>query len=172
MANKSVPLTAKAVANYFLDIAKREKASITSMKLQKLVYVSHGWFLALVDLPLINEPVEAWQYGPVIPSLYQEFKEYGKTPIDKPAVDYEMVAGTIRLVEPSVDEVKGISLLLDKVWDAYGGLSAYQLSNMTHEPDTPWDQVWNGSDGSKVRGLDIPDEVISRHFKQLRKHQD
>jgi len=44
------------------------------MKLQKLVYYAHGWHLALNNEPLIDEQVECWQYGPVISSLFHEFK--------------------------------------------------------------------------------------------------
>nr|WP_256351506.1 type II toxin-antitoxin system antitoxin SocA domain-containing protein [Pseudomonas gingeri] len=53
------------------------------MKQQKLVYYSHGWHAGYTDQPLINEAVETWQYGPVIPSLYHEFKRFGSGEIVK-----------------------------------------------------------------------------------------
>ena len=60
------PYTAKAIANYFLKHRKRfkRKGPITQMKLHKLVYFAHGWHLALKGEPLIDETLQAWDYGP------------------------------------------------------------------------------------------------------------
>lgn len=74
--------TAKAVANHLLDFGLTRKNEIPPLKMQKLVYISHGWHLALSDgKPLVSdEYVEAWPYGPVFPSVYHEFKHYGASP--------------------------------------------------------------------------------------------
>src|SRR5208282_4587731 len=66
-----------AVANWFIENLSR----VDPLKLQKLVYFAHGWHLALRDQPLIDELVEAWDYGPVVPSLYHQFKRYGNQSI-------------------------------------------------------------------------------------------
>lgn len=51
------------------------------MHLQKLTYFAHGWYIAFNDQeqiqPLINEPFQAWEYGPVCSSIYHEFKGFG-----------------------------------------------------------------------------------------------
>ena len=39
--------SAKAIANEFLNFAKQDNIEISQMKLQKLVYISHGFCLAL-----------------------------------------------------------------------------------------------------------------------------
>ena len=52
------------------------------MKLIKLVYIAHGWHLALENgKSLISEAVMAWKYGHVINSLYQKLKRYGSQDI-------------------------------------------------------------------------------------------
>ena len=56
------PYNALVVANYFIDKAKAEGVSLTPMKLQKLIYMAHGWHLALYDKPLIDEQFQAWDY--------------------------------------------------------------------------------------------------------------
>ena len=72
--------SAKAPANYF--IGKYGRFKISPLKLQKLVYISHGWHLAIFDRELVDdEYAEAWQYGPVFPSLYHEFTEFGANPM-------------------------------------------------------------------------------------------
>lgn len=31
---------------------------------------------------LIDEQIEAWKYGPVVPSLFHDLKKYGNQPVD------------------------------------------------------------------------------------------
>ena len=73
----------KAVANYFLDCAKEDGESLTLLKLVKLVYLAHGWHLGLTGDPLIKENVEAWRYGPVVPSIYHDLKIFGNNAITR-----------------------------------------------------------------------------------------
>lgn len=134
--------SAKAIANYFIEIANREGKQLSPMKLQKLVYFAHGWYLALYDEPLLDEKVEAWRYGPVVPSLYHEFKSYGSGKIDHYATDIDL--DDFEIVTPKVPNDRELKAFLEKVWEVYGGFSAVQLSNMTHEPNTPWASTWDG----------------------------
>jgi uncharacterized phage-associated protein len=153
---------AKAIANYFLDLARASNSALTPMKLQKLVFFAHGWCLALYGRPLIADAVEAWKFGPVIPSLYHEFKSAGSAAIETPAstVDLE----NFDLVFPRVpQEDRETRELLDQVWRSYGGLSAYQLSSLTHLPGSPWSQVREGREDD-ARGVVIPEPLIARHF--------
>src|ERR1700676_3931940 len=82
--------SALAVANWFLARAAADGKSLDPMKLQKLIYFAHGWSLALTDIPLIEEHPEAWDYGPVIPSVYHEFKLFGRKPITERAKRFEI----------------------------------------------------------------------------------
>lgn len=69
-----MPYSAKAVANEFLHLAKDEGRSVTPMQLLKLVYFAYGWYWAFADDRLLDERVQAWKYGPVVPSVYHEFE--------------------------------------------------------------------------------------------------
>ena len=60
--------TPLAIANAFIERALREEYPITHMKVQKLVYIAHGWSLGIRGEDLINENIMAWKYGPVIAS--------------------------------------------------------------------------------------------------------
>jgi len=72
-----MPKAVEAIANWFLDRSKSDGKPVDPMKLQKLIYFAHGWHLGLIRHPLVDELFEAWEYGPVVPSIYHEFKMFG-----------------------------------------------------------------------------------------------
>ena len=152
--------TPSHIANFMLDRAEREGRPISQMKLLKLVYIAYGWVLATLDKKLFDEPIYAWQHGPVIRSLYDEFKHYGRDPISGRSVSFDLE--TFDMTEPRVrsDDSKVLTVL-DKVWDVYKGFSAWSLRNKTHEPGTPWSQTYDAD----IRDAEIPDELIKPHFE-------
>lgn len=162
-----MPYEAKAVANEFLKLAEWEHKKLTPMQLIKLVYFAHGWHLALTGEPLINENVEAWRYGPVIPSLYHEFKVFGNEPITRKATVGEWITFdkkvNLALNEPGIPEGTYAHNLIKRVWDVHKHLSAIQLSNMTHEPDSPW----TTTEGKEIKGTDIANEKIRDYFLRI-----
>ena len=148
------PYEAKAVANFFL-----KKQHLTQMKLHKLVYYSQGWHLTLRNAPLLSEMIQAWQFGPVVPSLYHEFKEFGVEPIDRLATQFNRV--------PEIDLYdRFVRGLLEKIWKVYGVYTATRLSIMTHGRGSPWSVTDHRNPG--VRNVDIPNELIAAHFRRLR----
>lgn len=80
---------ALAVANYFVELAEKEGKPITLLGLVKRVYIAHGFSLALFHKSLLDprfDKVEAWRYGPVIPSVYHSFKQNRANPITEKTV--------------------------------------------------------------------------------------
>lgn len=159
-----------AIANWFLDRASKDNVTLSPMKLQKLIYFAHGWSLAILNAPLIEEHPEAWDYGPVIPSIYHEFKEFGAGAITARATELSTASkegGTFllngRFIEPSVGaDDHNTNALLERVWQVYGKFSPVQLSNMTHAPKGAWHQAYEASKGRK--GVDISDDLIKAEF--------
>jgi uncharacterized phage-associated protein len=167
----------KAIANYLLARAKSDSQTLTPMKMQKLVYFAHGWHLAIKNEALINEQVEAWEFGPVIPSLYSAFRRFGDQAITEPAqrsrseVHAAMQRGSDSPFNPTLDdcpEQAGFTkALLDKIWSVYGGYDAIQLSNMTHAEGTPWRTVFDEHNGRLPKGTDIRTDLIRDYFRSL-----
>ncbi len=151
------------VANYFIDISKSYKKYISPMKLQKLIYYAHGWHLAITGEPLINEYVEIRNYGPVIQSIYSFFAGYGNGPIKKRAWILDGANNNlISPVFPISKDSNNVKKLLNKIWEVYGGLTATQLANSVHQPQTPWFKIW-GQDGVS-NGTIIPNKMIEQFF--------
>jgi len=117
----------------------------------KLVYIAHGFSLALLNKPLITEPVEAWRYGPVVKSVYKAAKRYGRGPItdDLPSI------GTRGELSPES------RIFIGSVAKKWGHLPGVALSNWTHLPDSPWYKTYDEHEPNK----EIPDELIRTHFK-------
>jgi len=168
-----------AVSNEFLRLAERDERRVTPLKLQKLMYFAHGWHLALRDGPLVAEHVQAWDYGPVFPSTYHEFKDFGGSKIDRFASEVTWNNGTIKFVRPTIDDeakpdeshvnLSYARAIIDRIWHVYGQYSAGRLAEVTHEEGTPWwiirEKAKREFQGRIPRGLNIPDEMIRDHFK-------
>ena len=122
-----------AVANTFIkNYAGNE--GIDHMKLQKLTYLTYGWWLAKNDEPFIAEEPEVWEYGPVFSSLYRALKEFRSIPITSP----QSVSPDEEVLLIKEGNQKKI---IDWVWNKYKDFTGVDLSNITHEKDSPWRKI-------------------------------
>jgi uncharacterized phage-associated protein len=156
----------KAVANRIIEIAEEKKLALDHMKLQKLIYFAHGWCLAISGEPLINEPIEAWKFGPVINSIYHAFKRFGSGVITQKAVSFDgcdFVIPTVGKDDTFTNE------LLETIVKAYGReFTAIQLSNMSHEQGSPWEVTWKKKNpDEQLKYLQIENEEIKDYFTKL-----
>lgn len=155
-----------AIANELILLANSCGSPLTQMKLQKLIFFAHGWYLAICDEPLIDESFQAWRYGPVLPSVYDKFKIYGMLGIDKPGAELVYTANGFEWNTPRVtDNTGNVKDLLDKIWDVFGKYSGTQLSEMTHAPNTPWKKM--REEYGDARSISIPNKLIKDYFKGL-----
>jgi len=117
------------VANGFINLTEPEKGDlISNLKVQKLLYYAQGFHLAMFGKPFFEEEIQAWQYGPVVPEVYHQFKEYGSGPIP---------LNTEFTFDKFNEEQKD---LLSEINTVYGQFSAIKLMDMTHN-ETPWSNV-------------------------------
>ena len=157
---------ALAVANEIIILAKAAGDPPTQMKLQKLMFYAHGWHLALADTPLIDQQFEAWQYGPVVSSVYHTFKHYRMAPITALGTDIQMIGGSIQLVSPQLINGAGYAAaLLRKTWEVFGHYSGGQLSAMTHAEGTPWANARRTY--GNMDNVPMSDESIKQYFRGL-----
>ncbi len=154
------------VANFILNRADAEGRNISILKLLKLVYIFFGWTSAFhPDRYLFSDRIEAWQYGPVIPSLYYELRKFGREPI----------RGTRALVyDPSKDESPRVALendihkeilkTLETIWNSYKNAPAEHIVALTHQEGTPWREFYD-----KTYGKEIPKDSIRTYYQRLYK---
>jgi uncharacterized phage-associated protein len=148
--------SAMAVANAFIKRAQEGKLrDLTPMKLQKLLFFAQSWCLAKEQEPLMDDVFCRWQYGPVIPSLYHEFKEYGARPIAALGGHLVERDGKLLKVTPYVgDDDEESWALVDEIIRVYGDYSGAQLSYITHQEDSAWFRT-GGADGGPMQNEEL-----------------
>lgn len=141
------------VANSILNTAFKDGHGVSSMKLQKLIYFVYKRYLQETGSPLFDEHFEVWQYGPVLPSVYHEFKAHGSANISDYAYSVFDVEKKVFVVN---EKAKDFYDALNYVWKNYRNYSATDLSKLTHREGTAWDRTL------KKNQLYISDEDIKR----------
>lgn len=132
------------IAKYFINELHPEP-----LKLQKLLYFAQGFSYAFYDKELFNDDFEAWVHGPVIPSIYHEYKSYEYNPID---LNYN-------LKEFSNDVID----LLEYIKKNYAKYDAKYLEEITHKEE-PWLLSRTGLDPDERSDKTIPKSNIAAYF--------
>lgn len=155
------------IANEFIRRAKANNTLLTQMQLQKLVYIAHGWYLAIHDTALTSDSTQAWDYGPVYPLLWEALKSYGSRPVTETIKVGDTGAGCFmdnadQEVVANLNEEQ--SIFIDKIYNTYAAFHAFQLSAMTHKQDTPWYKKYVKE--RNIRGI-IDNLSIKTHFTEI-----
>lgn len=144
------------VANYMLYV--NPEGNMTPKKLQKLLFIAYGLFLVVynddknhITERLFTNDFQAWTHGPVSPTIYHKYKDYGMRQIsfteccDFGLKNYEME-------------------FINEVLLKFGKYKAYQLEDFTHK-QKPWVNQregleWYEPSQNKILDSDIFDEYI------------
>lgn len=131
------------VCRHIINYSNEHDYGVSNLKLQKLLYFIQAYFLTNKkdSSPCFNEKIEAWDFGPVVPDAYHEYKQYGSG--DIPSIESYILLDTdniwnserVSFVDNIIkDEDK---LLIDKVVDKFADYSATDLVSLTHR-QSPW----------------------------------
>lgn len=146
-------MTAFDVASSLLRHASKD--SLNTLKLQKLVFYSFGWYGHLTGQKLFNEQFFAMTKGPIVsPLLSAHFSK------DMVSADYleDYAQRSLAVTDPYAEAV------VDAVWMSYGKYSKWDLIEMTH-CEKPWITAWTTRPaGAKRNELDA--ESVLEHFQR------
>lgn len=142
------------VAAYILEKqCPKEGGTITTWKLQKLVYYSQAWHAVWHGKPLFGEEIQAWANGPVCPELYGKHRGYY-------AVNEKEIGGdSSKLTD---DEKKSIDIVLE----SYGDKTSQWLSDLTHMED-PWKKARVGLPDNERGTNAIKIEDMIEYYESL-----
>lgn len=153
----------RAIANYVLDRSDAKGRGITNLALQKILYFCHAWMLVEYKEPLVRHEFEAWEFGPVLPYVYRDFKVHGDGKITTRALSLDVETGQREVAR--VEIPAGKKEFLDSIIDFYGRLSAFDLVKISHVVGGPWDQVWRHA-GTANPGMRINNNLIGDFYEQ------
>ena len=135
------------VAKYIIQYCKIQGYYISNLKLQKILYFVQAEFLVVSNRACFREEIEAWDFGPVVPEVYHEYKCFGSSRIIDNSFDYTNITKNDRtLIEGIVDECSKYS--------------ASQLVELTHK-QRPWKDAYQ-----KYHNNIISNESIREYFKE------
>lgn len=136
------------VANYLID-KWGDKIVLTNLKLNKLVYFTQADSLRLTGSPIFEDEIQAWQYGPVEPMVYRNFSAHGRNRITEPTS------------HPDVSQKNAD--IIDGVAKELGNLSAFDLVNLSHNPNGAWASVYSQGSNKVISLKDIVDSCDARN---------
>ena len=136
------------VAKYILE----KQGSMTTMKLQKLVYYSQAWSLVWDEKPIFEEKIQAWASGPVVRELYDEHRGAFLIP--------NLGKGNIGNLKP--EEIETVVAILN----AYGDKPAQWLSDLTHM-EQPWNEAREGIPIGQNCENEITQASLAEYYSSL-----
>ncbi|MDT7931421.1 Panacea domain-containing protein [Clostridium perfringens] len=112
------------IAKYIINKCIEWNRPISNLQLQKILYYVQGEYIKSTGgEELFNDRIEAWTYGPVVPSVYYEFNVFSSSNIN--------LLYDVKEIEDRVREI------IDPVIESKSLLSAWKLVENTHK-EMPW----------------------------------
>lgn len=141
-------MKALEVAKYIVNRSIDENKPISNLQLQKILYFSHIDVLKATNEKLVDGQFEAWDYGPVLPDVYNEFSPYGANKL------------TIKEdVSENLD--KEIKDIVDKSIDECIKKAPWELVKESHQKGSPWHKAYKKGEKNIISDNDIEDEAKS-----------
>lgn len=164
--------TAMEIANYIVDYANEvlKAKNLTPIKLQKILYYVYVNCLVKQNTKLFNQPIEKWKFGPVVSSVYHNFKIYGVGHINNTISDYEFSDNPSEIFsfkEIPFDSTKlhfpdNVSQEIHSTINELIDVDPFKLVEQTHK-EAPWKlkepEILKG-----VKGLVYSDQEILEHL--------
>lgn len=132
------------IAKYTINKCAEAGNPISNLHLQKILYFIQREFLKN-DFVAFPDRIEAWQFGPVVPSVYSHYCGFGAMRINR----------NYNISLDSFDQLKFD--IINNVIDEKSIVYPWDLVQETHEKGKAWDIIFRDGDGNKDV---IPTELI------------
>lgn len=126
------------VANYITTYALKNDIKIYHLHIQKILYYLEAAHLVQRRVSLLDEDIEMWRLGPVVPNVYHNYKTFGARPISNVPKELRIDNGSIRYV--GFDEnilTPEVKAFIERNIVGLLNIDPFKLVEMTHE-HKPW----------------------------------
>ena len=133
------------VCRHTINYSNDMNYGISNLKLQKVLYFIQAFFLISTSEPCFKEKIEAWDFGPVVPEAYREYKQFGSSNI--PRVSYIVEFDSEDIWNSTVKRYEDNSICeddqkrIEEVVDKFSEYSATDLVAITHD-QAPWKDAY------------------------------
>ena len=118
------------ISRYVIDYSNKTGYGISNLKLQKILYLIQAYFLIQTGCRCFTDKIEAWDIGPVIPTVYGKYEQFGGLDIPEcydpggSDITDDFIASTDKL-------------LVRSVVHKFADYTATDLVTLTHS-QSPW----------------------------------
>lgn len=154
-------------AAFLVSHACENNKLICNLQLQKMLFFAQVDYMQRHDGDkLFDDEIRAWQYGPVIPYVYNAYSRYGGSPILRPEFSPDEIPFDIELFKQDSDiQAVDMKTSLVSVYEKWVDKPAWSLVAESHEKGKAWDRVYN-RDEKEASGYGdvISDEIIKATY--------
>jgi uncharacterized phage-associated protein len=154
---------ARKICNFLLANFDAVEFDLTNLRINKLLFFIQAGALRQFPEGLIRNHFEAWQFGPVIRPVFDAFKIHKESPITGPAQYLDYASGN-RIPVPYHDIRDHHLKIIVREFENYSRFTTGQLVSLSHEPNGPWDIVYNAHLTDPTVSPRIPNQLIRQHF--------
>lgn len=112
---------AETIADHIIKYHNDHKYTINNLRLQKTLYFLQAEYLKTKKIPCFMDSIEAWDFGPIIPAIYEKYSVYGSGNI--PFIQYSNNA------KITFDDIT----YMDRIIDKYMMYPMSKLVKMSYE---------------------------------------
>ncbi|MEP7130346.1 MAG: type II toxin-antitoxin system antitoxin SocA domain-containing protein [Sphingomicrobium sp.] len=145
-------------------MASVEGKAFSQMHLQELVYIAHGWCLAITGQPLTGDRPEAFEYGPEYRRIADALARSGVQPV-KAEIKTDHSSSIISKSDAIHVDAGDLSAderaIMVHFYANYVNRRTSQLATLTRGAGTPWEKTYAGGAGN---GRDITHQQIRAQF--------
>ncbi|MCQ2079776.1 MAG: DUF4065 domain-containing protein [archaeon] len=154
-------LTGEIVARYILS-----KQRCTHTRLEKLTYLAYADFISETGTRLFEDEIYAFDYGPVIKSVYSKYSPDSKQHpseyiTDTSEIEYSGSEMSIKSRIIFAEDGLKKQFSIDKTLQRYREFSTEELIDITHREGSPWKHIYSKEEVYQK----IPDEFIIQYHR-------
>ena len=138
-----------------INYSNLKEYGVSNLKLQKLLYFIQAYYVSSSHIaePCFCEKIEAWDFGPVVPVAYMEYKHFGSGDIPTIHSYLERTGDKAWEFKRSIFDdsiIKGKDKEeINSVVDYFSKYSASSLVGITHR-QAPWKNAYEPGSNNEI----------------------